>query len=199
MCGNGNGKIFCVMGKSASGKDSLYKAVLERQPIPLKTFTTYTTRPIRNHEQNGVEYFFTDDNEFKRMKNEGRVIEFRCYHTVFGDWFYFTADDGQIDKDHDYITIMTLEGYSSLCSYYGKERIIPIYINVEDGLRLERAITRERQQTTPAYAEMCRRFLADSVDFSEENLQKCGITRYFENEDFDTCLKEICDHIIASK
>ena len=192
------GKIYCVMGKSASGKDSLYKAVLERMPIPLKTFTTYTTRPIRSNETDGVEYNFVTVEDFYRMREEGKVIEFRCYHTVFGDWYYFTADDGKINDSEDYITIMTLEGYISLCGYFGKDRIIPIYVNVEDGLRLERALAREKKQQNPAYAEMCRRFLADSEDFSEEKLKACGIDRYFENIDFDKCLDEICDFIAAN-
>ncbi len=189
------GRIFCVMGKSASGKDSLYKAILERQPVPLKTITTYTTRPIRSYEHDGVEYNFRTVEQFENMKNSGKVIEFRCYHTVFGDWFYFTADDGQIDGEHDYLTIMTLEGYASLRKYFGNERIVPIYINVEDGLRLERALEREREQEHPAYAEMCRRFLADSADFSEENLRAQNITKFFENIDFDECLNEICRYI----
>ncbi|MCR5330906.1 MAG: guanylate kinase [Lachnospiraceae bacterium] len=183
------------MGKSASGKDSLYKAILKRQPIPLKTITTYTTRPIRSNEHDGVEYHFTAVNDFRNMQDTGKVIEYRCYHTVFGDWYYFTADDGQIDNEHDYLTIMTLEGYTSLRRYFGNERIIPIYINVEDGLRLERALERERRQEHPAYAEMCRRFLADSEDFSGEKLKEQGITQYFENNDFDACLEEICTFI----
>ena len=189
------GRIFCVIGKSASGKDSLYKAILERQPVPLKTITTYTTRPIRSYEKNGVEYYFTTVEEFENIRENGKVIEFRCYNTVFGDWYYFTADDGQIDSEHDYLTIMTLEGYASLRKYFGNERIVPIYINVEDGLRLERALARERGQEHPAYAEMCRRFLADSEDFSEDNLRAQNITRYFENIDFDDCLSEICQYI----
>ena len=68
-------------------------------------------------------------------------------------------------------------------------------INVEDGLRLERALGRERKQEHPAYAEMCRRFLADSADFSDENLRAQNISRFFENNDFDECLSEICRYI----
>ncbi len=50
------GKIFYVMGKSASGKDTIYKKLHSRMP-ELKTVTMYTTRPIRDGEHNGVEYF----------------------------------------------------------------------------------------------------------------------------------------------
>ena len=194
---NTKGNIYCVIGKSASGKDSLFKAILHKQPIPLKTIITYTTRPIRSHEQNGVEYFFVSTEQFCKMREQGLVIEYRCYNTVFGDWYYFTADDGQISESDNYLLIMTLEGYSSLCKYFGNDRIISIYINVEDGLRLERALARERQQEKPAYAEMCRRFLSDTVDFSEENLKKLHITNCFENDEFDSCLEKICNYIIS--
>ena len=192
------GRIFCMMGKSASGKDSLYRAVLKRCPLPLKTIVTYTTRPKRSNEHEGEEYHFVDEARYHAMSKQGLVIESRCYHTVFGDWYYFTADDGQIDDKLDYLVIMTLEGYISLRSYFGEKRVIPIYINVDDGLRLERALARERKQPKPAYAEMCRRFLADSEDFSDENLKTQKITNQFENTDFDKCLDEICDFISSA-
>ena len=49
------------MGKSASGKDSIYKKIRERLS-ELKPIVIYTTRPIREGEREGVEYYFTDDN-----------------------------------------------------------------------------------------------------------------------------------------
>ena len=58
----------------------------------------------------------------------------------------------------------------------------PIYIEVDDGERLQRALDRERSQDTPQYAEMCRRFLADSADFSEENVARAGIRKRFYNQ-----------------
>ena len=64
------GKIFYVMGKSASGKDTIYKKLLERFP-GLKTVVTYTTRPIRDGETEGVEYHFTSVPQLEQMKTEG--------------------------------------------------------------------------------------------------------------------------------
>ena len=62
---------------------------------------------------------------------------------------------------------------------------------MEDGLRLIRAIERERKQEEPGFEEVCRRFLGDSREFSEENLKAAGITRRFQNNELDQCLKEI--------
>lgn len=184
-------KIFYVMGKSSSGKDTIYKEIREQMP-ELRSITPYTTRPIREGETDGVEYFFVDEERLHQMQEEERVIEVRSYHTKCGIWTYFTADDGQIDlENQDYLVIGTLESYYGMREYFGRDVIIPIYIEVEDGLRLERALHRERRQKEPKYAEMCRRFLADSEDFSEENLKKAGIERRFENVEMEKCLEEI--------
>ena len=183
-------KIFYLMGKSASGKDTIYKKVKEQMP-ELKTIVIYTTRPIREGEQNGREYHFVDDDKLKELQEAGKVIELREYNTVHGIWKYFTADDGQFDGDDNYLAIGTLESYVQLRDYFGQERLVPIYVEVEDGLRLERALARERMQATPKYEEMCRRFLADAADFSVENLKEAGITRKFTNMDVDKCVQGI--------
>lgn len=189
------GKIVYVMGKSASGKDTIYKELHRRLP-ELGTVTLYTTRPMRDGEKDGVEYFFVDNSQLKQFEKEGKVIECRTYQTVYGPWNYFTADDGQIDlKNQDYLVIGTLESYYGMKEYFGEDVIIPIYIEVEDGLRLERALDRERRQKEPKYAEMCRRFLADADDFSEENLKKAGILQRFENVELEKCLEEIMELI----
>ena len=183
-------KIFYLMGKSASGKDTIYRKVKEQMP-ELKTIVIYTTRPIREGEQNGREYHFVDDDKLKELQEAGKVIELREYNTVHGIWKYFTADDGQFAGDDNYLAIGTLESYVQLRDYFGQERLVPIYVEVEDGLRLERALARERMQATPKYEEMCRRFLADAADFSVENLKEAGITRKFLNIDMDKCVKEV--------
>lgn len=186
------GRIFIVMGKSATGKDTIYKKLLEVKGLKLRTAVIYTTRPIRKSEENGVEYFFVNEETMKELQEQNKIIEHRAYNTVHGIWHYFTVNDGQINLDEaDYLMIGTLETYEQIREYYGRDRVIPIYIEVEDGIRLMRAIRRERRQEQPRYAEMCRRYLADEEDFSEENLRKCGITRRYQNRDLDTCLYEI--------
>ena len=189
------GKIYCVMGKSSSGKDTVHKK-LKEQYKEFRLIVPYTTRPIREGEKDGVEYYFVDPEQFRAMKEDGKVIESRSYNTKCGIWTYFTADDGQIDLSAaDYLLIGTLVSYQALREYFGEEAIVPVYLEVEDGLRLARALERERRQEKPKYAEMCRRFLADEEDFSEENLIKSGITERFGNEDFTECLNKIQRYI----
>ena len=184
-------KICYMMGKSSSGKDTIYKKLQEEMP-ELKTITLYTTRPIRAGETEGVEYHFVNEMKLISLQGAGKVIELRAYDTKHGVWKYFTADDGQVDLLHsDYLMIGTLESYHKMREHYGKDVMLPIYIEVEDGLRLSRALERERRQAEPKYAELCRRVLADSEDFSEENIVEAGIQKRFQNDDFSTCLGEI--------
>ena len=189
--------IFVIMGKSSSGKDTIFSRLVGQADCGLKTVTMYTTRPMRDGEADGREYFFTDEEHCAQYEEQGRIVELRAYNTVYGVWKYFTLDDGQIDMDskETYIIIGTLEAYDKIRNYYGKDRVHPIYIEVDDGLRLERALQRERHQLQPKYAEMCRRFLADEEDFSEEKLTEAGITKRFVNEGLVTVISQILEYI----
>ena len=190
-------KIFCLMGKSSSGKDTIFKELNNDKELNLKSIILYTTRPKRLNERNGKEYFFIDEDKLNQYENENKIIELRKYNTVSGVWSYATIDDGQIDLNrNNYITIVTLEAYNSLKDYFGKDNVFPIYINVEDGVRLERALNREREQIQPNYIELCRRFIADNVDFSNENLKRSGINKEYQNYDFKRCIKEIKNGLI---
>ena len=191
------GKIFYIMGKSSSGKDTIYKRLMERMSDKLNTVTGYTTRPMREGETEGVEYFFVTAEKYREMSSQGIVIESRDYNTVYGVWTYFTADDGQIELEKsNYLLIGTLESCKRLRDYYGKAKIVPLYIEADDGDRLLRAIKRERKQEVPGYEEMCRRFLADQKDFCEEKLLECGIIKRYKNTDLEKCIKEICSDIV---
>ena len=125
------GKIFYIMGKSASGKDKIYSRLAGNKELNLKKLILYTTRPVRDGEENGKQYYFTDEKKLQEFKAEGKVIEARAYNTVYGVWTYFTADDGQIDlKKGHYLGIGTLESYQKMRNYYGESNVIPVYIEV---------------------------------------------------------------------
>ena len=192
------GKIIYLMGKSSSGKDTIFKRLLADDMLKLKTIVPYTTRPVRNGEQHGREYFFTDEEGYQTLKAAGKIIEERTYDTFHGLWRYFTIDDGQIRWDsQNYIMIGTLEAYLKMQDYFGEDKMLPVMIELDDGVRLGRALSRERKQKQPRYEEMCRRFLADSEDFSEERILEAGIRRRFINDDLESCLSEISAYITA--
>lgn len=187
------GSLFYIIGKSSTGKDTIYKELCAKQDLSLKPLVMYTTRPIRDMEEDGREYYFVDDATLHQLEQAGKVIEKRAYHTVYGIWTYFTVDDEHLDlKNQDYLAIGTLESYEKIRGYYGDQKVVPLYIEVEDGLRLERALERERKQQPPKYEEMCRRFLADQADYSEEKLEAAGITQRYSNEkDLMSCVETL--------
>ena len=191
-------QIYVLMGKSATGKDTIYKKILENDRLHLQEVVTYTTRPIRENETEGVEYHFVDKEFFDRCREKNNIIEYRMYNTVHGPWYYFMVNDGQIDlqSEKKYIIIGTLESYEQIRRYYGKEVVKPIYIEIDDGERLTRALKREKEQSTPKYEEMCRRFLADSRDYSEENLLKNDITVRYDNTELNKCIEQIVSYIV---
>ncbi|MCC8045790.1 MAG: guanylate kinase [Clostridiales bacterium] len=191
------GKLFYIMGKSATGKDTLYEELLSRQELALCPLIMYTTRPIRAKETDGVQYHFVTAETLEQMRQAGKVIEQRAYDTVQGIWYYFTADGDEVDLErHSYLGLGTLVSYEKIRDYYGKDRVVPLYIEVEDRLRLERSMKREGKQAVPDYSEMCRRYLADQEDFSEENIARAGITKRFSNnQDREICMDEVAAYI----
>ena len=190
------GKIFCVMGKSATGKDTIYRKILEESGLRLQRIIPYTTRPIREGEEEGREYHFCTEEDVSRLEEEGRIIELRSYNTIHGIWKYFTVNDGNLSLDKEnYLMIGTLETYVKIKAYFGKEVTVPIYVEIDDGERLARALKRERQPENQKYEEMCRRFLADAADFSEDKIKEAGIERRFYNDDLESTLAEIREYI----
>lgn len=177
------------MVKVHLGKDTIYKRLLKE--TSLKPIVSYTTRPMRKGESEGVEYHFVST--IADMKKCGKIMESRSYNTKNGIWVYATVDDGQVDLSvGSYLTIGTIQSFIEIREYWS---LVPIYIEVDDGLRLERALGRERSERYPKYTEMCRRFLADEVDFSEENIKSLGIDKRFINIDLESCVREIKEYM----
>lgn len=186
------GKIFCLMGKSSSGKDTVFKLLKEDVELKLKPIRPYTTRPKRSNETDGIEYFFISENTLRAFEEAGKIIEMREYTTVKGVWYYATIDDGQVHLESDnYILISTLEAYRGIQEYFKPENVVPVYINADDASRLERALKREKAEKTPNYSEICRRFLADNDDFSPDKLKENKIEKFYLNTNLGECVKQI--------
>ncbi|MBQ7535932.1 MAG: guanylate kinase [Stomatobaculum sp.] len=199
-------KIIYLMGKSASGKDTIYRELLKRFPN-LKRLIPFTTRPRREGEQDGEDYHFVTPEELDAFEKSGKLVEKRVYETVAGPWIYATVDwetapdassgkEGSSDGSGAAIGIGTLESYLKLRAYYGADRMLPLYIETDDGTRLQRALDREKKQKNPNYAELCRRFLADQQDFSEEKLEEAGIRKRYRNDVLPDCLARIAEDVI---
>ena len=194
------GHIFVMMGKSATGKDTIYEKLIRNDVLGLRKVVEYTTRPVRSGEVDGDDYHFVDADDMDKYRDSGKLIEERCFESMMGPWYYFNMDDGSIDlQAHDYLLISTLPAYMSCRQYYGDDKVVPLYVVVNDKERIHRAIHREDCEKEPKYSEMCRRFLADNKDYSEANLKRAGITadKWFVNDYLDDCTRKIVDYIAS--
>lgn len=195
-------RIFCILGKSASGKDAVFNSVigiLQNDHHMVHPIVQYTTRPPRTGETNHEDYHFIADIE-ELADGKSHVIDKRDYDTEYGVWQYaITLEEiTQYDDDADLIAIETPEGLDNLLHNLDDESvaIIPIYLDVDDRVRLERSISRESRQSHPRYDEVCRRFLSDQDDFKDfiAGLEVQGVYS-FPNDDQIRCATEIAKFI----
>lgn len=187
-------KIVYIVGPSNSGKDSIYMRLRKSFGDTLKPIILYTNRPIRSGEIDGETYHFRSLEEIDNMINAGIVIEKRVYDTVHGKWIYATVDDGSFVETENYIGIGTLESLKDLQDYFGGDNIIPLFIYVRKDIRIQRALNRELNGKQD-FNEMCRRWLADAADFSQEKLD--SIHTYFidNSNDIDNAINQAIETI----
>ncbi len=181
-------RIFCIVGKSCSGKDTLYARILAQNRPGLVPVVPCTTRPRRPGEVEGQSYHFATQEQLRRYEAEGQVVEKREYHTTQGLWTYFTL---RFQLDRDRVLITTLEGARALMDCYGSEHVQVVFLHTDDRTRLLRCIDREGRQERPDYDEVCRRFLADQADFSRERLALLpGLRSIDANRPPEDCLAQ---------
>ncbi len=164
-----NGKIIFYIGPSSSGKDTIFKKTLLVYDII--RILLLTTRPPRPGEINGNEYDFITDENMKTMDINHELIERRDYNTIHGIWSYATSKSSIDLTRSNYLTLNTWDGYQKFLNFYSKDCLIPIYIELDKGLRLQRSLDREKKSKNSDYSEMCRRFLADEQDFTKEMIE----------------------------
>lgn len=183
-------RIFCIVGKSGSGKDTIYHEILLKNDGSLNPVIPYTTRPRRTDEVDGVNYFFVSQEQLDDYESKDQIIERRQYQTVQGVWNYFTRKF-ETEPGKDYILITTLEGARGIIDHYGSKMVHIVCLYLEDRERLLRCISRESLQERPDYTELCRRYLADQEDFAEEQLDKFENIHYIDTTgDLADCIKQ---------
>lgn len=194
-----------IMGKSSAGKDTIYSKLKDK--IQTNLYVPYTTRPKREGEENGIQYFFKTKEEIEQLSKSGKIMESRNYNVINAQgqkdvWTYATVYDEQFNKQGDYMSIGTLESYTSILKYLKENpekniNMIPVYISIDEEERKRRATERENKQAKPNYEEMNRRLQADNIDFSDEKLKEANIGKKqtFENYDLDLCVENIVKYV----
>lgn len=190
-----SGKLFILTGKSSTGKDTLLNQLVT-SGISIARLVPYTTRPKREGEEEGREYHFVES-----IKGIHGAIDVRTYHTMDGDWSYAVAVSAADLEDGHKIVIGTLETVVRAREVLGNARVVPIYLEVSDRVRLSRAISREELSSKPNYYEVCRRFLDEKDTYSDDKLIMSGIMRKhrFYNDNLAGTLHEVEEFIRANE
>lgn len=177
------GKIFVIMGRSSSGKDTILQGVLSINN-KVKSLVQYTTRPIRPGEVDGKDYYFVSDSI--ALSSKEKSVYFEGFKVSNGVWYYYYNPVKLGSKDY-YVCIATPETYKKFVRYYGGENIVPIEIVADERTCLLRSIDRELLSSNPNYKEVCRRFLSDSIDYED----LCCPNRFFNNGDRKDCIDSV--------
>lgn len=149
-------KIVALFGAAGSGKDTLQNLVTEC--LDVNPLISTTTRPPRGNEIDGEAYHFVEEENF--------LSEPMLEYTKFRGWYYGTPYSA-IDKKKLNIGVFNISGIKQMMQYNKIIKILPIYIKCDDKVRIQRQLDRE---SYPDCEEICRRFLTDKKDFSEDNI-----------------------------
>lgn len=151
-------RIVALFGKSGAGKDTIQK-YLVKHLVNSKGIVSYTTRPKRDYEKDGVDYNFISEYDFMGNIESHKMLEY----AEFRKWYYGTCIEGlEIDKIN--IGVFNLDGINTLLKD-DRVTILPIFIDAPAKVRIERSLQREEN---PDCVEICRRFLADEKDFNKK-------------------------------
>lgn len=154
-------KIYAIVGKACAGKDTLVKKTIEKNNY--KMALSFTTRPMREGEKQGVEYNFITEDLMKNLEKEGKIVEYTKYNVAGGDTWYYGLTKEELEKDEYILVIVNPSGVKQLKEIYG-ERVCVIYITADDKKRIKRYLDRDEKNNV---AECCRRYIADEKDFKD--------------------------------
>ena len=178
-------KIITIVGKSASGKNHIYEALLKKYP-KLVPVVSHTTRPIRlgAGEVDGKDYFFINSKKFIEKIASGEMFEYREYDTAHGRWYYGTSlNQIDIKSNNTYIAIVDLKGLKAYINQFGADNIVSYYITAKTGIRLFRMIKRESGIDESQKNEIIRRYFADEEAFKDvEKWTNCTISNNTEDD-----------------
>jgi guanylate kinase len=182
-------KIIILCGKSSSGKDLIKKKLMKNG---FKGVVTNTTRPPREGEKEGVNYYYLSDMEFKNRIANGEMIEYHKYNTEFGVWYYGSSANNIDLNKHDYVIVLTLEGAEAYVNYFGAENCIVFYIDAPKSIREQRA----KERGSFNQEEWDRRVKTDNADFSQDKVAHiCNFRVDNYNKTIYNLIKEIKEDI----
>ena len=176
-------KILVISGFSGAGKDTIAKLIIE-QNSNYNFVISHSTRPMRPGESQGDPYYFISDNEMCTMAFNKELIEGRYYKSIYGNWFYAAHKD-QIKQDKPYVVVLDVLGYREFKKNFG-DRVVGIFIHVDDETRLERAKSRQDFNID----EWNRRLKDDKTKFNLDTVSK-EYNYIIDNIDLKNTIKQV--------
>lgn len=159
--------LLCIMGRSASGKDTLVSKLCER--TGLKQIISYTTRERRVNE--GDTHIFITDEEYEQLNTNGKIAAF----TQIGQYRYCCTIDQLYENDVYVIDPVGVQHLREL--NLPNIRLVTVFINVPDDVREERALNKRGDDKIKwrirnrNEAEQFRQMLRDAnFDYAVSNL-----------------------------
>ena len=162
-------KIFAVMGKASTGKDTLTKMLSETLELPIAL--SFTTRPMRVGEKQGVEYNFISDDDFWDLHGCDLLAEYTSYEVASGETWHYGLTKEELEKAEYVLVIVNPDGFKQLTEIYG-DKVCSILIDAPADVRIKRYLDRDAVTEEKA-EECCRRFLADNKDFKDISTNHC--------------------------
>lgn len=204
-------KVYCLMGKFASGKTTVAKLLEDR--YNLKRVVTCTTRPKRENEREGIDYFYLTDEEFEVKVKMGElaavnriekfdtgneaVFPFRKLLSLFKKR-YVKKYGVPIDKinleESAYLLVIEPYGYFDLLNKMGSENVKAIFLKLDDKERMFRALHREQN---PNCEDICLKYI-EELEYYNGIEDRCD--KIIENVyTSDKAAEEIYEFILESE
>lgn len=168
--------IYCLVGHSASGKSTIEKEIEQKD---ITRIVSYTTRPKRDGEVDGVHYHYLTEQEFVQYDKQGRFTETAKYR----DWYYALSLEGLDYKNKPYVAVVTPSGYDNIINKIGEEHVVAFFIDVPERERMSRLLKRGDDVD-----EIMRRIQADRKDFEGFSNKADFI---IQNSDVDKAVNDV--------
>lgn len=171
---------FLFLGRTASGKSSIAKAVCKKMGLTL--VISYTTRPMRESEKNSSDHIFITDEEVAKYENDIAA------YTEINGYKYFTTND-TIDKSDVYV--IDPLGVDSLKIKCGdKYDFVEIYIRTPQKIAEERA--RKRGDKLKVFKE---RWVSENKQFTDYENRHTFSWHLRNDRPFEESVDKVCKWI----
>lgn len=168
--------IIVLVGKTASGKTTVANELCKNHGY--KRIITYTTRPMRENEEQDVDYHFISDEQFNEMVENNEFTEYKRYDTAHGVWSYGSVITSEQELSDDcYVIILTPQGLRDLSKKM--LRYIAFYLNVRFESQLERLKKRGDEEQ-----QIIKRLINDAKDF--ENVLDIVDYNFYTDDTFSS-------------